>query len=63
MKKNFKNPELIVTTFSCENVVTGSEVTAEQSIRNNETFIEKISGGQVTVAKWHEMQEILASGF
>ena len=59
MKKNFKNPELIVTTFSCENVVTGSVVTAEQSIRNNQTFSEKVGNGKVTVAKWNDMLQFV----
>ena len=59
MKKNFKNPELIVTTFSCENVVTGSGVTAEQSIRNNETFIEQVANGKVTVANWNDMLQFV----
>ena len=59
MKKNFKNPELIIFTFSCENIVTTSEVTAEQSIRNNQTFSEKVGNGKVTVAKWNDMLQFV----
>ncbi len=53
MKKNFKNPELKISAFDLENVVTTSVVSAQMSIENNETFVAQIGDGDVAVKDWN----------
>ncbi len=55
MKKNFKNPELTISTFSFDNIVATSGITAEQSVLSNAEFSEKIGNGKVEITTWDAM--------